>query len=79
MRPHRQHLRREFRTGVRPPANNDEVAGEVTKQDVVLDLRVHSGTSHAEANVPVRGNVGRAPCGLNGRPPNAHVTDEGLI
>jgi hypothetical protein len=37
-------------------------------------LRVLCGTSHAEAHVPVRGSVKRAPCGLNGRLPDAHVT-----
>ena len=56
------------------PANHDETAGEVIKQNVVLDLRVLCGTSHAEAHVPVRGSVKRVPCGLNGRLPDAHVT-----
>ena len=57
----------EVRTGVRLPANNDAIAGEADEQDVVLDLRVHCGTSHAEAHVQVRGSVERVPCGLNGR------------
>ena len=70
----RQHIRREVRIGVRLPANHDEIAGEVAQQNVVLDLRVLCGTSHAEAHVPVRGSVKRVPCGLNGRLPDAHVT-----
>ena len=57
---------------MRLPANHDEIAGEVAQQNVVLDLRVLCGTSHAEAHVPVRGSVERAPCGLNGRLPDAH-------
>ena len=59
---------------MRLPANHDEIAGEVAQQNVVLDLRVLCGTSHAEAHVPVRGSVKRVPCGLNGRLPDAHVT-----
>ena len=59
---------------MRLPANHDEIAGEVAQQNVVLDLRVLCGTGHAEARVPVRGSVKRAPCGLNGRLPDAHVT-----
>ena len=51
----------------------DEFAGEVAEQNVVLDLRVLCGTSHAEAHVPVRGSVERVPCGLNGRLPDANV------
>ena len=70
----RQHIRRKVRIGVRLPANHDEIAGEVAQQNVVLDLRVLCGTSHTEAHVPVRGSVKRAPCGLNGRLPDAHVT-----
>ena len=70
----RQHIRRKVRIGVRLPANHDEIAGEVAQQNVVLDLRVLCGTSHAEAHVPVRGSVKRVPCGLNGRLPDAHVT-----
>ena len=70
----RQHVRREVRIGVRLPANHDEIAGEVAEQNVVLDLRVLCGTSHAEAHVPVRGRVKRFPCGLNGRLPDADVT-----
>ena len=65
----RQHIRREVRIGVRLPANHDEIAGEVAQQNVVLDLRVLCGTSHAEAHVPVRGSVKRVPCGLNGMLP----------
>ena len=53
----RQHIRRKVRIGVRLPANHDEIAGEVAQQNVVLDLRVLCGTSHAEAHVPVRGSV----------------------
>ncbi len=53
---------REIRIGVRLPANHDETAGEVAKPNSVLDLRVLCGTSDAEA-----------PCGLNGRLPDAHV------
>ena len=34
---------------MRLPANHDEIAGEVAQQNVVLDLRVLCGTSHAEA------------------------------
>ena len=30
-------------------------------------------SSHAEAHVPVRGSVERAPCGLNVRLPDTHV------
>ena len=70
----RQHIRRKVRIGVRLPANHDEIAGEVAQQNVVLDLRVLCGTSHAEAHVPVRGSVKRVPCGLDGRLPDAHVT-----
>ena len=70
----RKHIRRKVRIGVRLPANHDEIAGEVAQQNVVLDLRVLCGTSHAEAHVPVRGSVKRVPCGLNGRLPDAHVT-----
>ena len=70
----RQHIRRKVRIGVRLPANHDEIAGEVAQQNVVLDLRVLCGTSHAEAHVPVRGSVKRNTCGLNGRLPDAHVT-----
>ena len=55
-------------------AGHDEIAGEVAKQNVALDLRVLCGISHAEAHVPVRGSVKRATCGLNGRLPDAHVT-----
>ncbi len=36
---------------MRLPAYYDEVAGEVAEQNVVLDLRVLCGTSHAEAHV----------------------------
>ena len=70
----RQHERREVRIGVRLPANHNETAGEVAQQNVVLDMRVLCGTSHAEALVPVRGSAKRVPCGLNGRLPDAHVT-----
>ncbi len=52
---------------MRLPANHDEIAGEVAQQNVVLDLRVLCGISHAEAHVSVRGSVKRVPCGLNGR------------
>ena len=41
----------EVRTGVRLPANHDAIAGEADEQDVVLDLRVLCGISHAEAHV----------------------------
>ncbi len=58
---------------MRLPANHDEIAGVVAQRNVVLDLRVLCGTSHAEANVPVRGSVKRAPCGLNGRLPDVWV------
>ena len=58
---------------MRLPAYYDKVAGEVAQQNVVLDLRVLCGTSHAEAHVPVRGSVERAPCSLNVRLPDAHV------
>ena len=54
MRAPRRHVRREVGIGMRLPADNDEIAGEVAKQDVVLDLRVLCGTGHAEAHVPVR-------------------------
>ena len=57
----------EVRTGVRLPANHDAIAGEADEQDVVLDLRVLCGTSHAEAHVQIRESVERVPCGLNGR------------
>ena len=70
----RQHIRRKVRIGVRLPANHDKIAGEVAQQNVVLDLRVLCGTSRAEAHVPLRGSVKRAPCGLSGRLPDAHVT-----
>ena len=46
---------------MRLPADNDEIAGEVAEQDVVLDLRVLCSTGHAEAHVPVRGSVERVP------------------
>ena len=59
---------------MRLPANHDEISGEVAQQNVVLDLRVLCGTSHAEARIPVRGSVKRVPCGLNGRLPDAQVT-----
>ena len=59
---------------MRLPANHDEIAGEVAQQNVALDLRILCGTSHAEAHVPVRGSVKRAPCGLIGRLTDAHVT-----
>ena len=59
---------------MRLPANHDEIAGEVAQQNVILDLRVLCGTSHAEAHVPVRGSVKHVPCGLNGRLFDAHVT-----
>ena len=58
---------------MRLPADHDEVAGEVAEQDAALDLRVLCSTSHAEAHVPVRGSVKRAPCGLNVRLPDTHV------
>ena len=70
----RPRIRREVRIGVRLPANHDEIAGEVAQKNAVLDLRVLCGSSHAEAHVPVRGSVKRAPCGLNGRLPDAHDT-----
>ena len=73
MRAPRRHVRREVGIGMRLPADNDEIAGEVAEQDVVLDLRVLCGTGHAEAHVPVRGSVERVPCGLNVRLPDAHV------
>ena len=56
------------------PANHDEIAGDFAQRNVVLDLRVLCGTSRAEAHVPVRGSVKRAPCGLSDRLPDAHVT-----
>ena len=65
MRAPRRHVRREVGIGMRLPADNDEIAGEVAEQDVVLDLRVLCGTSHAEAHVPVRGSIKRSLCGLN--------------
>ena len=58
---------------MRLPADHDEVAGEVAEQNVVLDLRILCGTGHAEAHVPVRGSVERAPCCLNARLPDTHV------
>ena len=70
----RRHVRREDRIGARLSASHDEIAGEVAQKNVVLDLCVLCGTSHAEANVPVRGSVKRIPCGLDGRLPDAHVT-----
>ena len=69
----RQHIRRKVRIGVRLPANHDEIAGEVAQQNVVLDLRVLCGTSHAETHVPVRGSVKRVPCGLNGAQSESRV------
>ena len=68
----RQHARREVRIGVRLPANHDETAGEVARQDAALDLRGLCGTS--QAHIPERGSVGRALCGRNGRLPDAPVT-----
>ena len=53
MRATRRHAQREFGIGMRLPAYYDEVAGEVAEQNVVLDLRVLCGTSHAEAHVLV--------------------------
>ena len=47
---------------MRLPADHDEITGDFAEQDVVLGLRVLCGTGHAEAHVPVRGSVGRAPC-----------------
>ena len=73
MRATRRHVRREVGIGMRLPAYYDEVVGEVAEQNVVLDLRALCGTGHAEAHVPVRGSVGRAPCGLNARLPDTHV------
>ncbi len=73
MRATRRHVRREVGIGIRPPADHDEVAGEVAEQNVVLDLRVLCGTGHAEAHVSVRGSMGRAPYGLNVRLPDTHV------
>ena len=61
MRAPRRHVRREVGIRVRLPADHDEIAGEVTEQDVVLDLRVLCGTGHAKTHVPVRGSVERAP------------------
>jgi len=61
----RQHVRREVWVGVRLPANHDEIAGEVAKQNAALDLRVLCGTSHADAHVSVRRSVERAQCGLS--------------
>jgi hypothetical protein len=49
MRATRRHVRREVGIGMRLPAYYDRVAGEVAEQNVVLDLRVLCGTSHAEA------------------------------
>ena len=60
MRAPRRHVRREVGIGVRLPADHDEIAGEVAEQDAALDLRVHCGTGHAEAHVPVRGSAERA-------------------
>ena len=50
---------------MRLPADHDEIVGEVAQQGAALDLRILCGTGHAEAHVPVRGRMGRAPCGLN--------------
>ena len=36
MRAPRRHVRREVGIGMRLPADNDEIAGEVAEQDVVL-------------------------------------------
>ena len=47
MRAARRHVRREVGIEIRLPAYyDDEVAGEVAEQNVVLDLRVLCGTSH---------------------------------
>ena len=55
----RRHVRREVGIGMMLPADHDEVAGEVARQNFVLDLRVlcGTGTGHAEAHVPVRGSA----------------------
>ena len=58
---------------MRFPANHDGIAGEIAQKNVGLKFRVLCGTSHAEAHVPVRGSVQRAPFGLSGRLPDAHV------
>ena len=68
MRAHRRHVRREVGVGMRLPADHDEIAGKVAEQNGVLDLRVLCGTGRAEAHVPARGSVERAPCGLNVTP-----------
>ncbi len=52
---------------MRLPANHDEIAGEVGKQELVLDLRVLCGTSRAEAHVPVRRRMKRVPFELVSR------------
>ena len=49
--------------GRRLPTDHDEISGEVAEQDAALDLRFLCGTGRAEAHVPVRGGVERAPCG----------------
>ncbi len=42
------------RTGIRMPADHDEIAGKVAIQDAALDLLVLRGIGHAEAHVMVR-------------------------
>ncbi len=44
-----RHARRDIGVGIKLPADHDEIAGEIAKQHVVLDLRVLCGTGHAEA------------------------------
>ena len=76
MRAPGRHARREVGIGMRLPADQDEISGEVAEQDVALDLRVLCGTGRAEAHVPIRGSAEarkRAPCGLNIRLPDTHV------
>ena len=56
--------------------DHGKISGEVAEQDVALDLRVLCGlcgTSYAEAHVPVRESMGRAPRGLNVRLPDTHL------
>ena len=53
-----QHVRREDRTGVRLPANHDEIAGEVAKQDAALDLCVLCGTGRVEKRLRAEGEYG---------------------
>ena len=59
--------------GAGPPSSS-RLRVKSLRKIVDLDLSVLYGTGQAEAHVQVRGSVGRAPCGLNFRLPDTHIT-----